>query len=262
VLDILVHVDNALDDTPLLRAAEALAGRERAFLTGLQIVPSTSSALGFSGASSQQLQQEAQAQERRTWWLDRCRRAGVEGEWEVIRGPYVSSLARRSLLADLLFCALPVTAPEAPAGFDLLTRAMFAGAAPMLLIPDAWSGALSPERILVAWNGSGEAMRAIKAALPLLRRATEVVVLDGEPPGSPGVGRLREWLSRRGVAAQWSSLDAVDDVGMVLQARAQAMRAELLVMGAWGHSRMNELVLGGATRWLLDNAAQPLLLSH
>jgi nucleotide-binding universal stress UspA family protein len=266
VLDILVHIDNALDDTPTLRAAEALAGRERAFLTGLQIVPSTLAHLGLFGVSPSQSQQEAEAQARRAWWLDRCRRAGVEGDWEVIRGPYVSSLAKRSLLADLLFCALPVTAPDAPAGFDLLTRAMFAGAAPMLLVPDAWTGALMPERILVAWHGSAEAVRAIKAALPLLRRATEVLVLDGHRPDRAGFGppslELRHWLSRQGVAAQWSTLETADDVGMVLQARAQAMRAELLVMGAWGHSRMNELVLGGATRWLLDNAAQPLLLSH
>jgi nucleotide-binding universal stress UspA family protein len=266
MLEILVNIDNALDDTPLLRAAEALAVRERAFLTGLQIVPSSPSLMGLSGASAQQLQQEEEAQARREWWLGRCRRAGVDGQWEVIRGPYVSSLAKRSQLADLLLCALPVSAPEAPAGFDLLTRVMFADAAPMLLLPDAWSGSLSPERILIAWNGSGEAARAIKAALPLLRRATEVMVLDGEHPGpigfSPPPLGLRDWLRRQGVVAQWSSLDVVNDVGMALQARAQAMRAELLVMGAWGHSRMNELVLGGATRWLLDNAAQPLLLSH
>ncbi|MET0330333.1 MAG: universal stress protein, partial [Dyella sp.] len=185
---------------------------------------------------------------------------------EVIRGPYVSVLAKRSQLTDLLVCALPVSAPEAPAGFDLLTRVMFDDAAPMLLLPDAWTGSLSPKRVLIAWNGSGEAARAVRAALPLLRRATDVVVLDGERPGPTGFSPpplgLRDWLNRQGVVAQWSSLEVISDVGMALQARAQAMHADLLVMGAWGHSRMNELVLGGATRWLLDNAAQPLLLSH
>ncbi|WP_049620971.1 universal stress protein [Frateuria defendens] len=266
MLDMVVNVGKARADSPFIPGALELARRERAFVTGLQVVAVYPSLLGQAEVAALIAAEERDARMRQEWWLELCRKAGVEGAWEVLRGIYVTSLAKRSQLADLLVCELPVRAPEAPAGFDELTRVLFADTSPMLLVPDTWTGTLSAQRVLIAWNGSGEAARAAKAALPLLEHATAVRVLDGTRVALPGIGPppppLREWLERHGIRAQWQHFEAERDTGRALLAEARGMQADLLVMGAWGRSRMSELILGGATRWMLDHASLPLLLTH
>ncbi|HWX67584.1 MAG TPA: universal stress protein [Rhodanobacter sp.] len=266
MLDIILNIDGANDDSFLLRSAMELARREHAFLTGLQIVAIYPSLLGVPDASMLLDAEEQDALARRPWWLDLCSKAGTAGEWEVIRGLYVASLAKRSQLADFVISTLSTEAHAVIAGVGELTRVLFADGAPMLLVPDAWQKPLQTRRVMIAWNGSGEAARAIKAALPLLMHAAEVHVLDGELDGLPGISPpsppIRAWLRRHGIQAHWHPFDGGHDAGRILQAEATAMQADLLVMGAWGRSRMSELVLGGATRWLLDHALQPLFLAH
>jgi nucleotide-binding universal stress UspA family protein len=124
------------------------------------------------------------------------------------------------------------------------------------------------ERILVAWNHSREAMLAVRGALPLLSRAREVVVLDGVAPddelGTRHLPRLdlAAWLERHGIRAQVRTFAAKNDYGMNILADAKDMQADLIVMGAWGHSRIAQLVLGGTTRHLFQNSDLPLLVAH
>jgi len=210
--------------------------------------------------------EEQTALERRDWWLEQCRKAGVEGEWEVVRGMSARALARRSRLADFVIGELKVGDPDAALGVDDASRALFARAAPMLLVPDIGCQALHAQRIVVAWNGSGEAAQAVKAALPLLARAHAVQVLDGEPGGLPGISPpplpLRGWFARHGIQAQWQPFLAEHDEGPALLAAAHAFHADLMVMGAWGWSRISELAMGGVTRWMLRHADLPLFLAH
>ncbi|MDE2156309.1 MAG: universal stress protein [Xanthomonadaceae bacterium] len=266
MLDLIVNVDRMNDDLPAIRVGMAIAKKQAAFITGLHVVAVYPPIMVMPEAIAQLDTEERQARARSTWWHALCQRHDVKGAWEVVRGTYVPVLAKRSRLADFIITSLPVQAPDSPIGFDNITRTLFADAAPMLLVPDTWQGSTQPERVLIAWNGSGEAADAIKAALPLLRMAGTVRVLDGEIEGLPGVAPpplpLRQWLSRQGVEVEWQAFHDRSDVGRALLDSARSMDAELLVMGAWGHSRISELILGGATRQVLEQTHLPLLLAH
>lgn len=106
-----------------------------------------------------------------------------------------------------------------------------------------------------------------KASLPLLRQAEEIIVLDGEQDAFQVLGNgharlpLAAWLDRQGLSGQWRPMNPPPtlDMGELIHQRAMDMDADLLVMGAWGHSRMSELMLGGVTRYMLRNAQLPVL---
>lgn len=265
MLDLLINVDRMQDESPAVRLGLAIASSQGAFVTGLHVVTVYPPVMAVADVIELVDDEEREARSRDVWWRGLCDRHGVSGAWEVIRGIYVPVLAKRSRLTDFVVTELPVDAPDAPIGFDNITRTLFADASPMLLVPDRWKGATAPQRILIAWNGSGEAAEAIKAALPLLRKAVQVRVLDGERENLPGLVPpplpLRDWLARQGVNVEWEPFDA-EGAGKSLLHAARAMEADLLVMGAWGRSRLSELILGGATRHVLENTHLPLLLSH
>ncbi|MBE9552893.1 MAG: universal stress protein, partial [Proteobacteria bacterium] len=119
--------------------------------------------------------------------------------------------------------------------------------------------------VLVAWNGSREAARAVSDAMPILEAADSIEVFAVEPRGIgdiPGAD-IAQHLARHGLktdAAKTAGLDI--EVGDVLLNQVADGGADLIVMGAYGHSRMRELVLGGATRHILGHMTVPVLLSH
>lgn len=158
--------------------------------------------------------------------------------------------------------------PDAPTGWGTVSRTVFGAGVPVLVVPELAKLATLGERILIAWNHSREAMRAIRGALPLLARAGQVVVLDGtaqdDELGARHLPRLdlSAWLERRGVHAQTRAFAPDGDYGKHILAEARAMQADLIVMGAWGHSRIAQLVLGGSTRYLFQNSDLPLLVAH
>lgn len=141
---------------------------------------------------------------------------------------------------------------------------------PVLVVPYAGRFPSVGKNIMVAWNGSRESARAIRDALPLLQRAGTVEVVSWTPSGvlkgtwvSPPQHAV-DWLGRHGVAVQLCTLGAEDgeDVGQMLLSHAADRNADLIVMGAYGHSRVHELVLGGVTRTLLESMTVPVLMSH
>jgi nucleotide-binding universal stress UspA family protein len=120
----------------------------------------------------------------------------------------------------------------------------------------------------VAWNQSNEALTAVRHALPVLHKADQVAVVIVDPPvhgserSDPG-GMLTQWLARHGVHAEVvvlaKTLPRVSDVLMRYMTDSDS---DLLVMGAYGHSRLREAILGGATRNMLENADFPVFLAH
>jgi nucleotide-binding universal stress UspA family protein len=152
---------------------------------------------------------------------------------------------------------------------ELLEDIIFKSGRPVLMLPQSMQRAKAWDRILIAWNASAPAMRAVVSALPLLRTATQVrVVTIDAAPSKAGHGEapgreLAAYLTRRGVRAEVSNLDGLGRThAQRLREAALDFNADLIVMGAYGHSRARELVLGGVTRDLLATPPLPLFLSH
>lgn len=151
----------------------------------------------------------------------------------------------------------------------ILEATLFASGRPVLLLPNAWRGGSLGERVLIGWNASREAVRAVNDALPILRRAQQVVVatVDAKPsPSGHGDAPGRELaahLARHGVSVDVRNLDGMGrPESEALTTAALDMAADLVVMGAYGRSRAEERIFGGVTRDLLQEAQLPLLLSH
>lgn len=146
-----------------------------------------------------------------------------------------------------------------------LDSVLFASGRPVLVVPPRPVSVLG-KVVAVAWNRSAEAARAVTAALPLLAAAETVVVLganearkDAEP------SECAAFLAGHGIAAQtWAFTPSLDSIGESLSAEAKKAKADLLVMGAYGHSRLREMVLGGATRGILGRKDEtlPVFLMH
>lgn len=264
--EMIINVGQIREDTATVQLGLAVAQQQQAFVVGIHIIPQIPSVTAIPDALAVLEAEEQTARDCGPWWSELCRRWKVEGRWEVFRGPYVPVLAARSRMADLLVCNAPGR-QDLPIGWDNITRTLFAGGAPVLLVPETYEVRSAPERVLVAWNGSGESTEAIRAAMPLLRKAAEVDLLDGWREALPGFGpptlALDEWLARQGVTVrQHRPFHPGEGTGAHLLREADAMQAQLLVMGSWGRSRISELVLGGTTHHVLSHTHLPLLLAH
>lgn len=202
-------------------------------------------------------------------FLEATSRAGVAAEWRVSHADAVTALNVNARYADLL-----VTGHSEDASvswFDVAATKHIAleSGRPVLVVPCTAQVATLGERILVAWNGSREAVRAVHDALPLLQRASfvQVVAINpsvgyGEHGAVPGADICLH-LARHGVQAE-AYVGHADShaVGAALHNQATAIGADLVVMGAYGHSRFRELVLGGVTRHLLQHLEVPMLMAH
>lgn len=269
--DLLVDVAARQGDSALLRFAFALARQHSASITGLQVVTLDALVLALPEALSVLDEEARQALGRRDWWLTLCKQHGVSGSWEVARGFYQSVVARRAALTDVVISGLDNHHALSSDAVALLGRSVFAEAVPMLLVPERWEGSGRVRRIFIAWNGSVEAARAIRASYPMLGRASEVIVLDGEHEDKaidspdalpPSRLPLRDWLKHRGIHAHWRRFSEGDAAGHSIHQLALEAEADLIVMGAWGHLRVGQWLLGGVTRYMLVHSRTPLLLAH
>jgi nucleotide-binding universal stress UspA family protein len=138
----------------------------------------------------------------------------------------------------------------------------------VLFVPYAGRFPKLGTRVLVAWNASREAARAVRDALPLLKRARRVDVVAFDPQRSADHGEqpasdIALYLARHGVRASAAQQRGTGiEIGAQILSRAADMEADLIVMGAYGRSRFRERVLGGATRTLLESMTVPVLMSH
>jgi nucleotide-binding universal stress UspA family protein len=138
---------------------------------------------------------------------------------------------------------------------------------PTICIPE--TGATdAPKSIVIGWNESGEALRAVRAALPLIQAAGEVHITVVDPPNhgpdrsDPG-GALAVMLSRYGVHADIQVMPKTGGrVGDTILRHVSELNADMIVMGGYGHSRFREAILGGATRHMLEYSKVPVLLAH
>jgi nucleotide-binding universal stress UspA family protein len=272
VFDIVVHVRDTTGEPLAARAGMTLACRLQAYLYGLYVAPlgavafSTPETVVFQVNEADRLYNEAIA--KRGWWNSLLSAGSCAGEWLVAQGEPVEAVCHAARWCDLVIAERPMLHHDAPTGWGTVSRAVFGAGVPVIVVPDAAKLASLGERILIAWNQSREAMRAIHGALPLLARAKQIVVLNGVPAQDRLGARhlpqvdLREWFKRRDINPEFRDFAPKNDFGAGILAAAHEQQTDLIVMGAWGHSRIAELVLGGVTRYLFQHSDVPLLVAH
>jgi nucleotide-binding universal stress UspA family protein len=193
------------------------------------------------------------------------RRNGCAYEWREIDGEAVSTTVLHSRYADLVVSSQGRAEDE---GYDdYITEELIMGSGrPTLVVPSYGKFPTVGERVLVAWNRTREAARAVHDALPILRKAKAVRIMEINPDrGDTHVAGadIALHLARHGVKAEAGSTSAEDiKAGDVLLSRAADLGADLIVMGAYGHSRLREYTFSGMTLHLLRHMTVPVLMSH
>lgn len=271
-----------LDDAPLCRPrvqyAIALARRFDAHLTGLAptglvelpgSLAAAASMAEFAQMAHEELTERAHA--LALGFDEACAAARLGGYRSVVlQSDVATGVLRQAHGHDLLI--LSQTDPASPAHAtrqEVVERAVLFSARPTLLLPYAGTPADPLANVLVAWDGSREADRAIADALPLLLKAKRVHVISWREKGlmaddtpSGELDDLREWLSRHGVRAEVRGEPATAPIADTILSRTADLDIDLLVMGGYGHTRWTERLLGGATRGVLATMTVPVLMSR
>lgn len=187
---------------------------------------------------------------------------GVSAAWREKVGREEDVVARCGRLADLVVVGRPVDDREVPSIMTLNAALMETGR-PLLVAPPEVPTQLG-RTIAIAWNGSAEAARAVGFAMPLLRRAERVCILSARELDDAVLGpaEMASYLAWHGLRATTHTFPGAHNTGETLLAEVMGMGADMLVMGAYTHSRLRQLILGGVTRHMLHHATIPLFLSH
>lgn len=212
----------------------------------------------------------AEAEWTRRIFEDTARRQGISAEWRLASGYPSQTAALHGRYADLIMLGqLDPDDSQAALLRPLPEEVAMAAGRPVLTVPYAGQWDQIGSRVLIGWDGSREATRAVNDAMPLLAAATAVTVLAVDPASTPaGHGDMPGadiglHLARHGVTATVeTTVSSGIGVGNVLLSRASDLGADLLVMGAYGHSRARELLLGGATHTVVESMTLPVLMSH
>lgn len=177
-----------------------------------------------------------------------------------------AELARLARQVDLFIGTRPYGDPEAK--YRIEEAVLFGSGRGCLFLPPGGAPHKAFNTILIAWDGSREAARSVAEAMPLLTEATKVYVGQIVDPGQSlpeaerQFGGINAHLERYGVAATLSQVEYRSNTGEQILEMAHQKGADLVVMGAYGHSRIVEWALGGATRYLLRYSTLPLLMAH
>jgi len=272
---ILVHIDDGESCKPRLDAGIRLARDFDARLVGIYLVPGSDvtpsvAAMLPADVVQQRFAQFTDAQHSaEAMFRARAAASGLAAiDWRAPAGSPIDTAVAHGRCSDLVI--MGQRDPSGPIfAEDLVTSVMLACGRPVLVVPYIGAAPTMGENVLVAWNGGREASRAIGDALPLLERAKRVAVIMVSAKGDDDVGehlakaRLSAWLHAHGVDADVIRDEAPDiPTGQWLLSRAADLGTDLVVMGAYGHARMRELVLGGVTRTMLQAMTIPVLMSH
>lgn len=270
--DLLLPVTRAYARPASFEYAAWLSAEFEAPLTALYVIqaflggPAFDSPAVVADAIDFLVEQRRAAGEGEAAFADWARRRGLAGyRWQSAEASFAKTVATAADWHDLV--VLEADQGNECADASALGQVVLTCRRPCLVVRSDAVFA-PPRRIALAWNASAECIRAIRSALGLLQRAEEVIVLGdaglsrtrgcGDPPGG-----IAAYLEAKGVALSASGhrIDA-DAAGESLARAAVDAGADLLVMGAYGHNRISEWILGGATRHLLQHSALPVFLQH
>jgi len=274
--DILVHIDSSPQCAARLDSAMQLAIRHDAHLTGLYVIPHTE----IPGYIRAQITNEIlehhdrlivdAAEQAKQMFTERTNQQGLTAEWRCVEGDLIPVLALHARYADVA-----IVGQRDPEGDTVSAdpgmpdRLILSVGRPVLVIPNIGEYPNIGERVMVAWDASRLATRATNDAMPFMEGAKHVSVMAVNPRGGEeGHGEIPSadiclHLARHGINAEAQHVFADDvEAGDMLLSRAADEGIDLFVMGAYGHARWREVVLGGVTRHLLRHMTMPVLMSH
>ena len=275
---VLVSLNEAGRLAEAIAAAVVVAPATDAHVSGLYVIPSVQvyPSVGFEAApqvfeGNRTFFKDNAARVKKTF-EDAMAREGLPYDFHLIDG-------RTPLIADEVIGAarstdvivVSATNPDEITGVerDFVEQVVMAAGRPVIVLPAKGSAVLSFTDVVLGWDGGREAARAAFDSVPLLRLAAKVRIVRVDPQKDPALrgsvagADLAEALARHGVKAtvQSYATDGMDE-GQALMRCADDNGAGLIVMGAYGHSRLAEFIFGGATRFVLTRMTKPVLMSH
>ena len=270
--EIVVFIDGRTETTGILEFAGVLAQEQGARLISVFMQPESAATPPEMFARGEgilnvievhQAQIERIEAKHRAHFEDIVRRHEIRSEWRSL--PYLSSeVGVHAYYADLVLIARPESPGQTAGPPGLAESLVLSSGRPIIVFPPRGT-ASRVRRILVAWNATRESIRAVADALPLLVKAEAVEVLVVEHQRHPGHGQepgsdIARHLARHGARVDVRRLaSGGKDVGRLLLSQAAAFSADLLVMGAYGHTQLREWMFGGVTRTVLYEAGLPVL---
>lgn len=275
---ILVQLSNPRRTDALVSIASRIAERSNAHLIGFNVshalahAPVTPTLLGPEDFAAFQVIDEEQAAGLKAAFDEATRNRAFIAEWrnvELVGTDPITGVVEHGRAADLIVVSQSDPDWEMSGFFDAPERLALESGRPVLVVPYAGTFDTFGKRIMVAWSGKRESARAVFDALPLLKAAEAVTLLcvvgsnaEGESGQLPGA-EIAASLARHGVKVTIQKTVA-DEIGVAdeVLARLADQGSDLLVMGAYGHSRLREMVFGGVTRHILNHMTVPTLMSH
>lgn len=276
--DILAIVLDAEDDEAAMAMAEQLARSEdahlsAAFLTALPDEPLAYEPTVVAGVWAELLNRaRAQAETERDKVKARLQASGRPYDFRTVEalGRDLGRVAAvHARYADVAVMARPRDDHGADIRLDMIEGVLFHAGRPTLVAPPDWKPGPLGKTVVIAWDASREATRSLAEARPFLNKCSRAVVLtvDAKPKAfghgeQPGLN-IAAHLKRRGIEAEVKNVESGGrPVAATLLGEAEALGADLVVMGAYAHSRLREMMFGGATREMLETAKVPLLMAH
>lgn len=276
IRDIMVHLDGSSEDEIRLEHGQAIAFVGKAHLIGIftNLLPDLAVAMPMDGgAAVAQMLMELEERARQDGNVtaqrlaERLSSLQVPAELRRLDGTFGAlsgEVVAQARCADLFIATRPYGQSDAPAWSDLVEDVLFGSGRALLLIPPGRHRQGPFERVLIAWNDSREAARALHEGMSFIEQATRTVVLvvDPEPDAAPWAG-VESHLLRHGVTAEISRAESDSRrVADIVLDEARAVSADLIIMGGYGHTRLRERVFGGVTMDMLTESEMPILVAH
>ena len=275
IRDLVVNLSVGADRDPAAQFAISIAEAFEAHIAGIAfaydpvITPTVMDGLSAAWVDTQHAENRAAAEAAIDRFEAAVKRETLSAEHRIIEtslGGAARTLGRMARHFDLV--VVGQADPERKAPDDLMIEAaLFESGRPVVVVPYIQKAGLKLDRVLVCWDGGRTAARAIADALPFLKRAKTIEIVmvtseSGQADELPGAD-LGEHLARHGLKVEVKRLVAADvDVPNTILSYAADCAADFIVMGGYGHSRLREFVLGGATRGILESMTVPVLMSH
>jgi nucleotide-binding universal stress UspA family protein len=274
--DIAVYVDGVEATKARVTFAVALAKEHGAHLIGIAFAPTAllplyGADVGFADMTEVLQSVKTQSANALEAFKACAAAQGVSAEARLMQGmseEFPHDFAHAARHVDLAILGQPRDGDPLIGQYALVERCLFASGRPVIIVPASPEKLALKGTIVAAWDGSAEAARSINDAMTFLKPAARVVLLAGVAAGeeesrAPSTDDMIAHLKRHGLKAEALSIKVNEgDVGRVLLTSAKELGADMMVMGAFHHSRWREFILGGVTLTVLEQATIPLFMAH